>query len=121
MSTSIRARGRSAGYSTVSILERGVYRGQPYTHRQKNIRYNHVCLTDSGRGGTQVSVLMDSSDFDRRAAIERLREQNRQRMCDAWRWPWSCSGPTILLPEQIADLLALQALQNIEYPLILCL
>lgn len=55
-----RKRMLSCGYRCDVAEEQGEYNGQRYTHRQRNIRYNHVCLTDDGRAGETVRVVMDS-------------------------------------------------------------
>lgn len=55
-----RKRMLSCGYRCDVAEEQGEYNGQRYTHRQRNIRYNHVCLTDDGRAGETVRVAMDS-------------------------------------------------------------
>ena len=34
--------------------------GMPYTHRQTNIRYNHVAIVPKGRAGSDASIRMDS-------------------------------------------------------------
>jgi hypothetical protein len=41
----------SLGYETDTIKEDGTYEGQPYTHRQTNITYNHLALVDVARAG----------------------------------------------------------------------
>lgn len=52
----------SAGYVADVIEEAGVYNGTPYTHRQVNIRYNHVAGVMRGRAGPEVRLRMDSED-----------------------------------------------------------
>lgn len=54
----------SCGYTADVIPERGVYLGVPYTHRQKNIRYNHVALVDEGRAGDAARLRMDGVKVD---------------------------------------------------------
>jgi hypothetical protein len=44
-----RKRELSLGYNLDLIPEIGVYEGQPYTHRQTNIRYNHLAIVERGR------------------------------------------------------------------------
>lgn len=49
----------SAGYKCDIIKEDGIYDGAHYQYRQKNIRYNHVALTDKGRAGPEVRLHLD--------------------------------------------------------------
>lgn len=49
----------SAGYKCDIIKEDGIYDGVHYQYRQKNIRYNHVALTDKGRAGPEVRLHLD--------------------------------------------------------------
>lgn len=50
----------SLGYQTELVPENGVYDGVPYTHRQTNIRYNHLALVDRARAGSGAVVHLDS-------------------------------------------------------------
>jgi uncharacterized protein len=52
----------SAGYRCDVSQESGEFEGQTYTHRQRNIRYNHIALTDSPRAGIAAKLRMDSAD-----------------------------------------------------------
>lgn len=52
--------GLSCGYDCDVVPEIGNYQGRDYTHRQKNIRYNHVALVDEGRAGDAARLRMDS-------------------------------------------------------------
>lgn len=52
----------SCGYIADLVDESGVYEGQRYDLRQKNIRYNHVALVDRGRAGPEVRLRLDSED-----------------------------------------------------------
>ena len=49
----------SCGYNCDLVPERGNYNGSQYTHRQKNIRYNHVALVEEGRAGDAAKLRMD--------------------------------------------------------------
>lgn len=51
----------SCGYNCDLIAERGNYQGKQYTHRQKNIRYNHVALVSEGRAGDAAKLRMDGA------------------------------------------------------------
>lgn len=50
----------SLGYTLDLEEEEGVYNGQPYTHRQKNIRYNHLAIVERGRAGANARLNFDS-------------------------------------------------------------
>lgn len=52
----------SCGYRADLIEERGTFNGADYDCRQKNIRYNHLAIVKSGRGGPEIRLRMDSSD-----------------------------------------------------------
>lgn len=52
-------RSLSCGYDCDVEEQAGVYLGMPYTHVQKNIRYNHVALVDAGRAGDAAKLRMD--------------------------------------------------------------
>jgi hypothetical protein len=56
-----RARQLSLGYMQESIPEEGVYNGQRYTHRQTNIKYNHLALVPKGRAGDVACIRMDGA------------------------------------------------------------
>lgn len=49
----------SCGYRADVIPEEGVFQGVRYTHRQTNIRYNHVAIVDEGRAGDAARLRMD--------------------------------------------------------------
>lgn len=51
----------SLGYTLDLIAEDGIYEGQVYTHIQKNIKYNHLSLVDSGRAGSSASINFDGA------------------------------------------------------------
>lgn len=50
----------SAAYSLDLIEEKGMYDGKPYTHRQTNIRGDHLTLTEKARLGPELRL--DSAD-----------------------------------------------------------
>lgn len=52
----------SLGYKLELVKEDGVYDGVPYTHRQRNIRYNHLALVHSARAGRAARLNMDGVD-----------------------------------------------------------
>lgn len=55
----------SVGYECEVEHKPGEYQGQRYDAIQKNLRINHVCVTEKGRAGPDVRVLhLDSSDHD---------------------------------------------------------
>ena len=51
----------SLGYLTDVVEEQGAWQGQPYTHVQKNIRYNHLALVDVARVGSIARINMDGA------------------------------------------------------------
>jgi hypothetical protein len=51
----------SCGYNCNLVPERGNFHGTQYTHRQKNIRYNHVALVSEGRAGDAARLRMDGA------------------------------------------------------------
>ena len=52
----------SLGYKVDLIPERGTYDGQEYTHRQTNIRYNHLAIVDKARAGESAKIHLDGAD-----------------------------------------------------------
>lgn len=52
--------GLSLGYTLDLEEEEGIYNGQPYTHRQKNIRYNHLAIVERARAGANARLNFDS-------------------------------------------------------------
>ena len=49
----------SLGYTLDLIEEIGEYDGQPYTHRQTNVRYNHLALVPKARAGSVARLNLD--------------------------------------------------------------
>lgn len=52
----------SCGYTVDLIEGPGVYDGKPYTHRQTNIRYNHLALVDRARVGSTARLNIDGAE-----------------------------------------------------------
>lgn len=52
----------SCGYIPTLVREDGEYQGERYTHRQTNIRYNHVAHVDSARVGAEAEIRLDAAD-----------------------------------------------------------
>ena len=52
----------SCGYTLNLDKESGVYNGQTYTHRQRDIKYNHLAIVKAGRAGN-ARLNLDSMDF----------------------------------------------------------
>ena len=52
----------SLGYQADLIDEDGIWKGEKYTSRQKNIRYNHLALVTSARAGEMAKIALDSND-----------------------------------------------------------
>lgn len=51
----------SLGYSLELVREDGEYDGQKYTHRQKNIVYNHLAIVDKARAGKTARLNLDGA------------------------------------------------------------
>lgn len=49
----------SLGYNLDLVDEAGEYEGEAYTHRQTNIRYNHLAIVQRGRAGAVARINMD--------------------------------------------------------------
>lgn len=52
----------SCGYEAELEEVPGVYEGEEYDVRQRNIVYNHVSIVDDGRAGPNVRLRLDSND-----------------------------------------------------------
>jgi hypothetical protein len=52
----------SCGYSARVIKQDGQWKGEPYTHAQVDIKYNHLALVDQGRAGPIASLRLDAAD-----------------------------------------------------------
>lgn len=50
----------SLGYTLDVIEEVGAYNGEKYTHRQKNVDYNHLALVEQGRAGRTARINLDN-------------------------------------------------------------
>lgn len=50
----------SLGYTLDVIEESGIYNGEKYTHRQKNVDYNHLALVEEGRAGRTARINLDN-------------------------------------------------------------
>lgn len=61
----------SLGYTTKLVREDGEYNGQRYTHRQTDIRYNHLSLVDRARVGASARLNLDS-DAAQQATTENI-------------------------------------------------
>jgi hypothetical protein len=70
----------SLGYNVDLLDEEGTYQGQPYTHRQTNIRYNHLAVVDKARAGPEAKIHLDASD-----AIEVDSEHNNYQNLDSFK------------------------------------
>lgn len=62
----------SLGYNLDLVPEQGVWDGVPYTHRQTNIRYNHLAVVDRARAGAMARIHMDG------AAVQLLPDDNKE-------------------------------------------
>jgi hypothetical protein len=52
----------SFGYACEVERSDGAWEGQPYTHVQRSIRYNHLAIVDQARAGSVASVRLDAAD-----------------------------------------------------------
>jgi hypothetical protein len=52
----------SLGYKLDLVEEKGNYDGEAYTHRQRNIRYNHLALVHAARAGKAARLNLDGVD-----------------------------------------------------------
>lgn len=68
----------SLGYTLDLEEEEGVYNGQLYTHRQKNIRYNHLAIVERGRAGANARLNFDS--FECGMIVDENITQERENM-----------------------------------------
>ncbi len=57
-----RQRELSCGYDCRLDAGAGVYNGEAYDCRQRDIRYNHVAILSRGRAGPEVSIRLDGDD-----------------------------------------------------------
>jgi hypothetical protein len=51
----------SLGYRVDVVEEAGEYNGQRYTHRQKNVKYNHLAIVSQGRAGHMARINLDGA------------------------------------------------------------
>ena len=54
----------SLGYTQTLVEEAGTFRGEAYTHRQTNIRYNHLSLVKRARAGSEARLNLDGVSVD---------------------------------------------------------
>jgi hypothetical protein len=72
----------SCGYYCDVVKEDGMFNGEKYTHKQTNIRYNHVAIVHKGRAGTDVRIdgednmIINDDNFD---PLEAIRFRNQQQ------------------------------------------
>jgi len=52
----------SLGYTVELIAENGKFDGEDYTHRQTNIKYNHLAIVDKARAGPEARIHLDGQD-----------------------------------------------------------
>jgi len=51
----------SLGYTLDVIEEIGTYNGEKYTHRQTNVKYNHLALVEKARAGRSARINIDGA------------------------------------------------------------
>ena len=54
----------SLGYTVDLVPDTGLYFGEPYEYRQRNIRYNHLALVDQARAGPEARISLDGEDAE---------------------------------------------------------
>lgn len=52
----------SMGFTNTLEKKDGIINGEEYDHIQRNIRVNHVAVTESGRAGPEVAIHLDSNN-----------------------------------------------------------
>lgn len=52
----------SLGYTVDLHQDDGIYKGERYDYRQKNIRYNHLAIVEKARAGADARIALDSMD-----------------------------------------------------------
>lgn len=52
----------SLGYTVDVEPESGIYNGERYDARQRNIRYNHLAIVDKARAGKEARIALDAQD-----------------------------------------------------------
>lgn len=62
----------SAGYSASVTEEAGEWEGQPYTHVQRDIQYNHLAVVKRGRAGPECAMRLDAEGHVETPPIPRL-------------------------------------------------
>lgn len=65
----------SCGYYADVDETPGIWNGLKYDAVQRNIRFNHVAIVKEGRGGSSVSIILNSKDAPEGAGISCAREQ----------------------------------------------
>ena len=76
----------SCGYKADVVEEAGEYMGEQYTHKQQNIRGNHVALVRNPRAGAVACLMLDSDDAvleDEGDAWIEMQEDIEQTITDA--------------------------------------
>ena len=67
----------SLGYSLDLVEEAGEYEGESYTHKQTNIRYNHLAIVDVARAGASATINLDGAiEFDTTEEVHSLNATN---------------------------------------------
>ena len=67
----------SLGYSVDLIPEQGEYNGETYTHRQTNVRYNHLAIVSQARAGRNARINLDG------AAVQSVNQAKEFDMSEA--------------------------------------
>jgi len=70
-------RGLSLGYELERVADKGIYEGEPYEFRQKNIRYNHLAIVKNARAGDEARIHLDSDDADEYITANDGKDENK--------------------------------------------
>jgi hypothetical protein len=68
----------SCGYTCDLVPETGSWEGTAYTHRQKNIKVNHVSIVQRGRAGSVARIRLDGAEAP--IDIEDVKENSMDEM-----------------------------------------
>lgn len=104
----------SCGYNCDVVEESGVFDGERYTHRQRNIVYNHLSLVEKGRAGEICSLRVDS-ESDPDIAVQVVHGDVRmadQAIGHSEGNPQKPSKPSKLSPTRMATL----RIDSVDYP-----
>lgn len=68
----------SAKYESVDVKENGTFDGKKYNVKQTNMILNHLALTEAGRAGDKVKVLISKQNSQRRNTMEEMEDDEKK-------------------------------------------